>query len=140
MLSIFFGVFIGIIGKTPDNRIPEGLFLTFFDKVSVLIFAHPNRVRSIFLEFLEIVEGGNRARYLCNWSFYRHIYVLGVFIGIIGGTPLYYVQKLQKRTTNSVLMGKIKTRTFSKKVKKEAQEYLYQGSPLPLLSTKTQKT
>ena len=48
----------------------------FFDKVRVLIFAHQNRVRSIFLECLYIVEGGNRARYLCFCS----------FIGIIGGT------------------------------------------------------
>ena len=30
----------------------------FFNKLSVLIFAHKNRVRSIYLEFLEIVEGG----------------------------------------------------------------------------------
>ena len=34
----------------PDKRIPECLFL----------------------EFLYIVEGGNRVRYLCFWSFYRH--------------------------------------------------------------------
>ena len=37
--------------------------MTFFEKVRVLIFAHLNksnqiRVRSMFLEFLEIVEGG----------------------------------------------------------------------------------
>ena len=30
----------------------------FFKKVRVLIFAHQNRVCSMFLEFLEIVEGG----------------------------------------------------------------------------------
>ena len=36
-------------GGIPDKRIPECLFLT----------------------FLEIVEGGNRARYLCIWCFYR---------------------------------------------------------------------
>ena len=48
-----FGVFIGIIGGgTPDKRIPEGLLLRFFDKFRVLIFAHQNRVRSMFLEFL----------------------------------------------------------------------------------------
>ena len=29
-----------------------------FDKVRVLIFAHQNRVRSMFFEFLYIVEGG----------------------------------------------------------------------------------
>ena len=44
------GVFIGIIGGTPDKRISEGL--TFFDKVCVLNFAHQNRVRSMFFEFL----------------------------------------------------------------------------------------
>ena len=32
--------------------------LTFFDKVRVLIFTQQSRVRSMFLEFLEIVEGG----------------------------------------------------------------------------------
>ena len=30
----------------------------FFDKLRVLIFAHKHRVRSIYLEFLYIVEGG----------------------------------------------------------------------------------
>ena len=39
---------------TSGKRIPEG----FFDKVCVLTFAPQNRVRSILLEFLEIVEGG----------------------------------------------------------------------------------
>ena len=34
--------------------------LTYFDKVRVLIFAHQNRVRSMFLEFLYIVGGGGR--------------------------------------------------------------------------------
>ena len=42
-------------GETPDKRIPEGVFLTTFDKVRVLIFAHQNRVPSMFLVFLEIV-------------------------------------------------------------------------------------
>ena len=32
--------------------------LTYFDKVRVVNFAHENRVRSMFLEFLLIVEGG----------------------------------------------------------------------------------
>ena len=32
--------------------------LTYFDKVRVVIRAHQNRVRSMFLEFLLIVEGG----------------------------------------------------------------------------------
>ena len=36
----------------------RGSILTFLDRVHVLIFAHQNRVRSMFLEFLEIVEGG----------------------------------------------------------------------------------
>ena len=45
----------------------------FFDNVRVLIFAHQNRVRSIFLEFLYIVEGVTELV----------IYVFGVLIGII---------------------------------------------------------
>ena len=48
--------------------------LTCFKKVRVLIFAHQNRVRSIFLEFLQIVVTE------------LVIYVFGVFIGIIRGT------------------------------------------------------
>ena len=32
--------------------------LTYVDKVCVFIFPHQIRVRSMFLEFLEIVEGG----------------------------------------------------------------------------------
>ena len=41
---------------------------------SLLIFPHQNGVRSMFFEFLYIVEGegGNRARYLCLLTFYRH--------------------------------------------------------------------
>ena len=31
--------------------------LTYFDKVRVVIFAHENRVQSMFWEFLLIVEG-----------------------------------------------------------------------------------
>ena len=47
--------------------------MTFFDEVRVLIFAHQNRVRSIFLVFLWIIEGGgNQPRYQFFWSFYRH--------------------------------------------------------------------
>ena len=45
-------------GRTPYKHIPESI-LTFFDKLRVLIFAHQNRVRSMFLKFLWIVEGGN---------------------------------------------------------------------------------
>ena len=32
--------------------------MTYFDKQRVIIFAHQNRVRSMFLVFLYIVEGG----------------------------------------------------------------------------------
>ena len=32
--------------------------MMFFGKVRVLTFAHQNRVRSMFMEFLEIVEEG----------------------------------------------------------------------------------
>ena len=32
--------------------------MSYFDKVRVVIFAHQNRARSKFLEFLLIVEGG----------------------------------------------------------------------------------
>ena len=32
--------------------------MTFFEKVCVLIYAHQNRVCSMFMVFLEIVEGG----------------------------------------------------------------------------------
>ena len=42
------------MGGTPAKRVPEGLF----DKVGVLIFAPQNRVCSMFLLFLYIVEGG----------------------------------------------------------------------------------
>ena len=53
------------------------MFLRTFDKVGVLIFDPQNRVRSMFLEFLHIVEGATELV----------IYVFGVFIGIIGGDP-----------------------------------------------------
>ena len=46
-----FGVFVGRGTGTPEKRIPEGLFLTFFDKVRVLILDHQNRVRCTFLKF-----------------------------------------------------------------------------------------
>ena len=42
------------------------------EKVRVLTFAHQNSVRFMFLEFLEIVKGCNRARNQCFWCFYRH--------------------------------------------------------------------
>ena len=42
-------------GETPDKRVPEG----FVDKVCVLSFAPQNRVRSMFFEFLYIVQWGN---------------------------------------------------------------------------------
>ena len=43
---------------TPARHIPEGLFDVCGVKLSVLIVAHQNRVRSMFLEFLYIVEEG----------------------------------------------------------------------------------
>ena len=51
-----------------------------FDKVRDLILPHRNRVRSMFLEILEIVEGGDQACYLCFWY----------FIGIMGGPRKYF--------------------------------------------------
>ena len=36
-----------------------GSILTFYDKDRVLIFAHQNSVRSMFIEFFEIVEEGD---------------------------------------------------------------------------------
>ena len=41
------------------------VYFDVFRQNRVLIFNHKNRVRSIFLEFLKIVEDGTRARYLC---------------------------------------------------------------------------
>ena len=46
--------------------------LTFFVKARVLIYNQKNRLRSIFLELLQIVEGSDLAGYLCFWTFYRH--------------------------------------------------------------------
>ena len=37
--------------------------MTYFDKVRVVIFAHENRVQSMFLEILLIVGGGYRNLY-----------------------------------------------------------------------------
>ena len=60
----------------PDKRLPEGLFyLTVFDKDHVIIFENQKRVPYLFLEFLYI--GVTQLV----------IYVFGVFIGILGGTP-----------------------------------------------------
>ena len=41
-------------GGTPYKRVPEG----FFDKLCVLIFTLQNRVRSMFLDFLDSRGGG----------------------------------------------------------------------------------
>ena len=49
--------------------------MTFFDQLRVLSFAIQNRVRSMFFEFLYIVEGG------------VFIILCLVFLNIIGGTP-----------------------------------------------------
>ena len=51
-----FGVFTSIIGGALINVFLR-VCLTFFDKNRVLIFTHERRVRSMFFEFLEIVEG-----------------------------------------------------------------------------------
>ena len=49
----------GIRGRgDPYKTYYWGSILTLFNKDHVLIFAHQNRVRSMFLEFLEIVKGG----------------------------------------------------------------------------------
>ena len=50
--------------------------MTFLDKVRVLIFAHQNRVRSMFFDFL-LIEGVTEFV----------IFVFVVFICIIGGIP-----------------------------------------------------
>ena len=53
--------------------------------------------------------------------------------------PLCYLLRLQKRTLfwwARIRWAKTKSRTFSKNVKIHPQEYVLQGSPLPLLSTK----
>ena len=46
-----------VFGLLVDGR-GGGSILTYLEKVCVVICAHQNRVRSIFLEFLLIVEGG----------------------------------------------------------------------------------
>ena len=76
--------------------------MTFFDKVRVLIFAHQNRLRSIFLEFLYIVEGGalrnvflrvyfdvfrQSSRFNFRPSKQGSFYVFGVFVDSRGGAP-----------------------------------------------------
>ena len=57
-----------------------GSLLMCIDKVRVLIFPHRNRIRSRFLEFLDIVKGVTQLV----------IYVFDVFIGIMGGTRKYF--------------------------------------------------
>ena len=49
--------------------------MTFFDKVCVLIFAHQNRVRSMFLEVLYIVEVGIPGKRVPE-DFFEKVYVL----------------------------------------------------------------
>ena len=78
--------------------------MTFFDKVRVLIFVHQNRVRSMFLEFLLIVEGEGplikvflrvyfdvfrqTTRFNFRPSKHDSFYVYGVFVDSRGGgTP-----------------------------------------------------
>ena len=72
----------------------------FFDKVRVLIFAHQNRLRSMFVEFLYIVEGeglmnvilrvnfdvfGQSSRFNFRSSKQSSFYVFGVFLCSRGG-------------------------------------------------------
>ena len=54
------------------------------------------------------------------------------------GSPLYYLQKLQKHRTNSVLMGNNYNATFVEKHQNRPSEIRLSGSP-PLLCRKTQK-
>ena len=78
--------------------------MTYFDKVRVVIFEHQNRVRSMFLEFLLIVEGGGplinvflrvyfdvcqqSSRCIFRPSKQSSFYVYGVFVDSRGGgTP-----------------------------------------------------
>ena len=72
---------------TPGKLVPDG----FFDKVGVLIFAAQNSVRSMFLNFLYIVDGGPLLNvflraYSTNWYFnfrpskHSFFYVFAVFV------------------------------------------------------------
>ena len=85
--------------------------MTFSDKIRVLIFADQNRVRSMFLEFLLIVEGGGSLinvflrvyfdvfRQSLRFNFRRlkqsSFYVFGVFVNCRGGSILTYFDKVR---------------------------------------------
>ena len=77
-----------------------------FDKVRDLILPHRNRVRSMFLEILEIVEGGDQACYLCFWYFYRHY----------GGTQeIFWNEKLHCSVPGNILeLGALLLVSFDK--------------------------
>ena len=51
-----YDVFVDSRGGNPCKTYFSGPILTFLEKVRVLIFAHQNRVSSMFLEVFEIVE------------------------------------------------------------------------------------
>ena len=56
---------------------------------------------------------------------------------IYRGPPPSTIYKYSKNIERILIWwGKIKTRTLSKNVKIDPQEYVLQGSPLPVLSTK----
>ena len=73
---MFFDFFIGIIGWTPDKRIPE-FILTFFDKVRVLIFANQRVYFDVFRQSL---------RFNFRPSKQSFFYVFGVFVDSRGGS------------------------------------------------------
>ena len=50
--------------------------MTFSGKLRVLIFAHKNRVRSMFLEFLYILEGGGNVFLRVFFTFFVNVRVL----------------------------------------------------------------
>ena len=62
-------------------------------------------------------------------------------IRFTGVPPLSTIYKNSKNIEQTLfLWAKIQTRSLPKNVKIDPQEYVYQGSPLSLLSTKTPKT
>ena len=62
--------------------------MTFLEKLRVFIFAHQNRVRSMFLEFLEIVEGGTPGKRIPEGLLNRaRSMFFGFFVDSRGGTP-----------------------------------------------------
>ena len=96
--------------------------MTYFDKVRVVIFANQNRVRSMFLEFLLIVDGGGRGPlinvfHLVNFDVFRQsshfnfrrskqssFYVFGVFVNGRGGSILTYFNKVRIVRVRSMIL------------------------------------